>query len=37
LKERGVLALVPPIAVETIGLGGVSGMTALAQNTGRES
>jgi regulator of protease activity HflC (stomatin/prohibitin superfamily) len=32
LKERGALVIVPSTAVETMGLGGLSGLTALAQN-----
>lgn len=31
LKERGALVIVPSSAVETMGLGGLSGMTAMAQ------
>lgn len=31
LKERGALVIVPSSAVETMGLGGLSGLTALAQ------
>ncbi len=33
LKERGALVIVPSSAVETMGLGGLSGITALAQGT----
>lgn len=32
LKERGALVIVPSTAVETMGLGGMSGLTALAQS-----
>ena len=31
LKEKGALVIVPSSAVETMGLGGMSGMTALAR------
>jgi hypothetical protein len=30
LKERGALVIVPSTAVETMGLGGLAGLTALA-------
>jgi regulator of protease activity HflC (stomatin/prohibitin superfamily) len=33
LKERGALVIVPSTAVETMNIGALSGMTALAQNT----
>jgi regulator of protease activity HflC (stomatin/prohibitin superfamily) len=33
LKERGALVIVPSSAVETMNLGGLSGMVALAQNS----
>ena len=32
IKEKGSMVIVPSSAVETMGLGGLSGMTALAQN-----
>lgn len=35
LKERGALVIVPSTAVETMGLGGLSGLTALAQRDGQ--
>jgi hypothetical protein len=34
LKEKGALVIVPSSAVETMNLGGMSGMVALAQNAG---
>lgn len=34
LKERGALIIVPSTAVETMALGGVAGLTSLAQSTG---
>jgi regulator of protease activity HflC (stomatin/prohibitin superfamily) len=34
LKERGALVIVPSTAVETMGLGGLSGLTALAKTAG---
>jgi len=34
LKEKGALVIVPSSAVESMNLGGVSGMVAMAQNTG---
>lgn len=34
LKEKGALVIVPSSAVESMNLGGVSGMVALAQNSG---
>jgi regulator of protease activity HflC (stomatin/prohibitin superfamily) len=34
LKEKGALVIVPSSAVDTMNLGGLSGMTALAQNAG---
>jgi regulator of protease activity HflC (stomatin/prohibitin superfamily) len=33
LKERGALVIVPSSAVDTMNLGGISGLTALAQST----
>jgi len=33
LQERGALIIVPSSAVETMNLGGIAGLTALAQNT----
>ena len=33
LKERGSMVIVPSSAVETMGLGGLSGLTSLAKNT----
>jgi regulator of protease activity HflC (stomatin/prohibitin superfamily) len=36
LKERGAIVIVPSSAVETMGLGGLSGLTALARSTGGE-
>lgn len=33
IKEKGSMVIVPSSAVETMGLGGLSGMTALAQKT----
>lgn len=35
LKEKGALVIVPSTAVETMGLGGLSGITALAQGNGK--
>ena len=35
LKERGALVIVPSTAVESMNLGGISGMTALAQNVAK--
>jgi hypothetical protein len=32
LQERGALIIVPSSAVETMNLGGIAGLTALAQN-----
>lgn len=37
LKEHGALVIVPSSAVETMGLGGLSGLTALARGTSTES
>jgi regulator of protease activity HflC (stomatin/prohibitin superfamily) len=37
LKERGALVIVPSSAVDTMNLGGVSGLTALAQNTAAQA
>jgi regulator of protease activity HflC (stomatin/prohibitin superfamily) len=34
LKERGAMVIVPSSAVETMGLGGLSGLTALARSAG---
>jgi hypothetical protein len=34
LKEKGAIVIVPSSAVDTMNLGGIAGMTALAQNTG---
>lgn len=34
LKERGAMVIVPSSAVETMGLGGLSGLTALARSVG---
>ncbi len=34
IKEKGAMVIVPSSAVETMGLGGLSGMTALAQQGG---
>ncbi|MBN1428114.1 MAG: slipin family protein [Anaerolineae bacterium] len=34
LKEKGALVIVPSSAVDTMNLGGIAGMTALAQNAG---
>ena len=36
LKERGSMVIVPSSAVETMGLGGLSGITSLAQQAPRE-
>ena len=36
LKERGAMVIVPSSAVETMGLGGLSGLTALARSAGGE-
>ncbi len=36
LKERGALVIVPSTAVETMGLGGLSGLTALARTAGTD-
>jgi regulator of protease activity HflC (stomatin/prohibitin superfamily) len=36
LKERGAMVIVPSSAVETMGLGGLSGLTALARSVGGE-
>ncbi|HEY3290400.1 MAG TPA: slipin family protein [Anaerolineae bacterium] len=36
LKERGAMVIVPSSAVETMGLGGLSGLTALARSVGNE-
>lgn len=36
LKEKGALVIVPSSAVETMGLGGLSGITALARGNGKE-
>ena len=35
LKEKGALVIVPSSAVDTMNLGGLSGMVSLAQNTER--
>jgi regulator of protease activity HflC (stomatin/prohibitin superfamily) len=37
LKERGSMVIVPSSAVETMGLGGISGMTSLAKTVGGET
>jgi regulator of protease activity HflC (stomatin/prohibitin superfamily) len=37
LKEKGALVIVPSSAVESMNLGGISGMVALAQNSGIET
>jgi len=37
LKEKGALVIVPSSAVDTMNLGGLSGMVALAQNSVRQS
>jgi regulator of protease activity HflC (stomatin/prohibitin superfamily) len=37
LKEKGALVIVPSSAVDTMNLGGLSGMVSLAQNQKRES
>ncbi len=37
LKEKGALVIVPSSAVDTMNLGGIAGMTALAQSGGLES
>ena len=37
LKEKGALVIVPSSAVETMGLGGLSGITALAQGNGKSA
>jgi regulator of protease activity HflC (stomatin/prohibitin superfamily) len=37
LKEKGALVIVPSSAVDTMNLGGLSGLTALAQNTTKET
>jgi regulator of protease activity HflC (stomatin/prohibitin superfamily) len=37
LKEKGALVIVPSSAVDTMNLGGIAGMTALAQASGLES
>jgi regulator of protease activity HflC (stomatin/prohibitin superfamily) len=37
LKEKGALVIVPSSAVDTMNLGGLSGMVALAQNTSKTS
>jgi regulator of protease activity HflC (stomatin/prohibitin superfamily) len=34
LKEKGAIVIVPSSAVDTMNLGGIAGMTALAQNAG---
>jgi hypothetical protein len=34
LKEKGAMVIVPSSAVESMNLGGLSGMVALAQQTG---
>jgi hypothetical protein len=34
LKEKGALIIVPSTAVETMALGGVAGLTSLAQSAG---
>jgi hypothetical protein len=34
LKEKGALVIVPSSAVDTMNLGGLAGLTALAKNTG---
>ncbi|MBI5300948.1 MAG: slipin family protein [Chloroflexi bacterium] len=36
LKEKGALVIVPSSAVDTMNLGGLSGLTALAQNASKE-
>jgi regulator of protease activity HflC (stomatin/prohibitin superfamily) len=36
LKEKGALVIVPSSAVESMNLGGISGMVAMAQNSGIE-
>jgi hypothetical protein len=36
LKENGAMVIVPSSAVDTMNLGGLSGMVALAQNTAKE-
>jgi len=37
LKEKGALVIVPSSAVDTMNLGGLSGMVSLAQNTAKEN
>jgi len=37
LKEKGALVIVPSSAVDTMNLGGLSGMVSLAQNQGNRS
>ena len=36
LKEKGALVIVPSSAVDTMNLGGLSGLTALAKTAGSE-
>jgi hypothetical protein len=36
LKEKGALVIVPSSAVDTMNLGGLSGMVAMAQNTSKK-
>ena len=36
LKEKGSMVIVPSSAVETMGLGGLSGLTALGRSNGKE-
>jgi regulator of protease activity HflC (stomatin/prohibitin superfamily) len=37
LKEKGALGIVPSSAVDTMNLGGLSGLTALAKNAEKKS
>jgi hypothetical protein len=37
LKEKGALVIVPSSAVDTMNLGGISGMVSLAQNNLRQA
>jgi hypothetical protein len=37
LKEKGALVIVPSSAVDTMNLGGLSGIVALAKTAGSES
>jgi hypothetical protein len=37
IKEKGSMVIVPSSAVETMGLGGLSGLTALGRTDGEKS